>query len=292
YDSANETETYMLTGEQLTPVSHRGVLQARSGGDKEFHARTEGGFRKIVRHGTQPNNYWWEVTEKKGTKYFFGGDPDTGLPQPDSTLADQSGNVFMWSLREMRDTNGNFVKYRYVNVSDVGVPGGSVPGTNLYLQSITYSGFGGVEGPYGVTFVRDRDLGEARRSDVQIDARGGFKRVTADLLRRIDVSLNSQVVRRYELRYNENPYGDNRPNTAFNKTLLTSILQYGADGATLFNTHTFTYYDEARDAAGHYQGFSASSDWNIGNDGISAGLFGRGLASALGGSNSTSAGGH
>ena len=73
------------------------------------------------------------------------------------------------------------------------------------------------------------------------------------------------------------PYGDNRPGTAFNKTLLTSVTQFGADGAK-FNAHTFRYHDEARDASGGYKGFAASGNWTVGNDGVSAGLFGKGAA--------------
>ncbi|MEK7734120.1 MAG: sugar-binding protein, partial [Pseudomonadota bacterium] len=201
-----------------------------------------------------------------------------------------------WSLREMRDPNNNFIKYHCVRVSDPGVAGGTVPGVNLYLQRITYTGSGVAEGPYTVTFIRDRDLRATdpsvpRRPDVQIDARGGFKRVTADLLRRVEVSLGAERIRHYEFGYNENPYGDNRPGTAFNKTLLTSVTQFGADGAK-FNAHTFRYHDEARDASGGYKGFAATGNWTVGNDGVGAGLFGRGAASALGGSQSTSTGGH
>lgn len=291
YDPALETETYLLNGEQLTPVAHRGDLQPRAT-ETVFHTRVEGQFRRIVRHGDHPANYWWEVTDKNGGKSFFGGDPATNGPQPNSTLTDAAGNVFLWSLREVRDTNANFIRYHCVRISDPGVQGASQSGSNLYLQTITYTGHAGIEGPYVVRFFRDSDLVEPRRVDVQIDARGGFKRVTADLLRQVDISLGNELIRRYEFRYNENPYGDNRPNTAFNKTLLTSISQFAADGVTLFNTHTLTYYDEARDSAGNYHGFAGSSDWGIGSDGITAGLLGRGLASALGGSSSTSAGGH
>jgi len=285
YDAGVETETYMLSGEMLTPVAHRGTLEARSP-DKVFHSRVEGQFRRIIRRGNHPNNYTWEVTDKNGVKYLYGTtDPAT------ETLADAVGNRFLWALCEIRDPNGNFVKFRYAKVDDVGVAGGSVPGTNIYLSRVTYTGSGSTEGLYAVSFIRDRDLSEARRPDVQIDARGGFKRVTADLLRKVEVTFANALIRRYEFRYNENPFGDNRPALAFNKTLLTSVGQFGADGA-LFNTHRFTYYDEARDTAGNYRGFAASTDWSIGNDGIGLGLMGRGTASALGGTQTIGGGGH
>jgi RHS repeat-associated protein len=285
YDANLETETYTMRGEMLTPVAHRGDLVARTT-DKVFHARVEGEFKRIIRRGSSPSTYTWEVTDKNGVQYLYGAtDPAT------ETLTDASGNIFLWALCKITDPNGNFVRYHYAKVSDPGVPGGSVPGSNIYVQTVTYTGSGVTEGPYAVTFFRDRDFNEARRVDVQIDARGGFKRVTADLLRRIEVSLSGQLIRRYDFSYNENPYGDNRPGTAFNKTLLTSISQSGAD-ASLFNKHTFLYNDEARDASGNYRGFAATTDWTIGDDGIGLDLLGQGTASALGGSQNATVGGH
>ena len=286
YDAGLETETYTLSGEQLTPVAHRGDLVARTP-EKIFHTRVEGQFRRIIRHGSLPSDYTWEVTDKNGVKYLYGAtDPAT------ETLKDGAGNIFLWALCEIRDPNGNFVKYKYARVNDPGIVGGSVPGSNIYLQTITYTGSGVTEGPYAITLTRDRELSEPRRTDVQIDARGGSKRVTADLLRKVDVTLNSQLIRRYEFKYNERPYGDDRVGTAFNKTLLTSITQFGTDGAP-FNQHTFTYNDEIRDPGGNYLGFTAAQDWSVPSDNISGHLIGgNDRASALGGSETLGVGGH
>lgn len=282
YDPTLETETYLLNGAQLAPLAHRLDFVPRQA-EKTFQARIEGKFERIVRHGSQPSNYWWEVTDKSGTRRFYGGDPDTGGPAADSTLADANGNVFLWALRKVQDTNGNFIRYRYAVGSDPGVAGGTVQGVELYPKSIAYTGFAGQDGPYGVTFIRDSELGEARRPDVPIDCRGGFKRVTADLLRKIDVTLSGQLVRRYEFQYKEG---------AFRKTLLAAIIQYGQDGVTEFNRHTFDYFDELRAPDGTYQGFDPSVDWNTGNDNVTAGLLGSGQASALSGSVGQTVGGH
>ncbi|MFL6653730.1 MAG: toxin TcdB middle/N-terminal domain-containing protein, partial [Sulfurifustis sp.] len=180
----------------------------------------------------------------------------------------------------------------------VGVADGSVVGYQLYLHAINYTGNTGVNGTpaapgaYTVRFYRDSELpGYTRRPDVMIDARGGFKMVTAELLKQIDVTFNNQLVRRYEFGYNENPYGDNRPGTAFNKTVLTSVSQFGS-GGQFFNKHTFSYFDEARDSNGNYRGFAGTTDWAIGNDGIGLDLLGEGTASVLGGTQSTTKGGH
>lgn len=193
YSDSLETETYVMAGEQLTPVSHRTAPGARTA-EKVFHTRSEAGFARIVRHGSSPEGYSWEVTDKAGVRWLYGGTPG-------STLADDSGNGFLWALREVRDRHGNTMRYHHARVDDPGVAaGGTVPGRDLYLQRITYTGSGDTEGPYSVTFVRDRELGEPRRKDVGINARGGFKRVTADLLRRVDVQLSGALIRRYEAR--------------------------------------------------------------------------------------------
>ncbi|HET6212208.1 MAG TPA: SpvB/TcaC N-terminal domain-containing protein, partial [Micromonosporaceae bacterium] len=280
YSATQETETYTVISEQLTPVANRGALQPRTA-EKVFHTRVEGGFATIVRHGSSPQNYWWEVTEKNGTRSFYGGDPATGQVAG-AVLADDNGNVFRWALREKRDLNGNAIRYSYDQVADVGVAGGSVPGRELYLRSINYTRTPTAAGAYTVTFVRDSELpGYTRRPDVVINARGGFKMVTAELLSRIDVTFNGALVRRYDLSYVE---------SAFRKMLLRSVTQRGASGAA-FNTHEFSYFDDVREAGG-YNGFAPTTTWSTGSDSVSAGLLGFGEASALSGSISTGVGGH
>lgn len=275
YEADRETETYLLNGAELTPVAHRGTPPARSA-EKVFHTRVEGAFSRIVRHGDSPASYWWEITEKDGTRTTYGATPQ-------SRLTDAAGRVFQWAAREVRDLNGNTMTYSYATVSDVGVIGGTVPGVQLYPQAINYTGYGADPGAYTVTFVRDRDLpGWQRRADVEISARGGFKMVTADLLRRVEVRRGDRPVRSYDLGYTQG---------AFGKTLLTSVTQNGSDG-TAFTTHRFAYHDDLRDSSGAYGGFSAAATWQTGDDDVSEDLLGRGQASALGGTVTTSVGGH
>jgi RHS repeat-associated protein len=284
YDGVNETETYMLDGEQLAPVAHRGPLVPRLA-ERTFHTRVEGGFRKITRHGGSPSTFWWEIREKDGTASFYGGDPASGGPVADATLTDGTGNISQWLLRLVQDTNGNTIHYNYARVADSGTGGGlgGVPGTQLYIQAIDYTGVGVTPGAYTIQFQRDRDLGEARRPDPIIDARGGFKMVTADLLRKILVSFNGQPVRSYDLLYSEG---------AYKKSLLTTLKQFDAGGA-LFNQHSFTYYDDSRDASLNYKGFQGSTQWNTGADNVQAqGPLGALNASALGSQMGSGAGGH
>ncbi|WP_420209289.1 SpvB/TcaC N-terminal domain-containing protein [Candidatus Electronema sp. JC] len=282
YDAAKETETYTLNGQQLTPLAHRGELVERTA-EKIFHTRTEGAFQKIIRHGDHPADYWWEVIDKNGTHFFYGGDPSAGLLD-DAVLKDYKGNVAKWALRKVQDSNGNTMRYHYALQEDSGVGNGQggVPGYELYLDRITYTGYGSTEGPYEVRFIRDRQLDESRRIDVGIDARLGFKKVTADLLRRIEVRYKDQSVRSCQFSYRTG---------AFAKTLLDKITQFDKDGNE-FNHHQFSYYDEARNGDGAYKGFGASENWDTGNDGVDGGLILEGDASAIGGNKNSGGGGH
>ncbi|MFJ7215540.1 SpvB/TcaC N-terminal domain-containing protein [Amycolatopsis sp. NPDC098790] len=278
YDAGLETETYLLGGEQLTPVANRTPLQARTA-EKVFHTRVEGQFRRIVRHGANPREYWWEVTDKKGTRSIFGG--PAAATADSTTLTDDAGAIAVWALSETRDTHDNFVRYHHARVSDPGVTGGTVPGIALYAKKITYTGQGKIEGRYSITFTRDRERGEPRRPDVVIDGRNGFKQVTADLLRRVDVFLDDKPIRAYELNYRTG---------AFHKTLLQSVTQFGEDGSP-FTTHTFDYYDDIRTADGGYQGFGDALGWSVPGDSLGESVP-DGHASALAATTSRSAGGH
>ena len=260
FDGQHETETYSLNGEQLSPVAHRGDLQARSG-EKQFFPRVEGPFNKIIRHGNSPQTYWWEVTDKQGTRHFYGGDPSTGV-DPTCTLSDGAGNIAHWALRETRDLHGNFVRYSYAKVSDAGLADGSVMGVQLYISKISYTGYNGTEGKYTVLFKRDRDIdGHTSRKDVTITANNGFKQVTADLLKRIDVQYAGNAVRHYELTYKEG---------AFYKTLLAKVSQYDAAGK-FFNQHSFDYYNDIGSGTALIP-LATPQNWQAGSDNVHGGM--------------------
>ncbi|MDQ5824469.1 MAG: sugar-binding protein, partial [Chloroflexota bacterium] len=295
YHATLETETYVLDGMQLTPLAGRGDFQPRVR-NQTFQSRVEGEFKKIIRHGDSPTNYRWEVVDKGGVRFFYGGDHRSNAPLANATLTDGGGRIFKWALTEVRDLHGNGVKYEYERVTDTGISGGSVAGYQLYLKSINYTQSNDALGPYTVTFFRDDQLQNvsnftgktsyARRADVIIDARGGFKMVTAALLKRIDVRFKNDLISRYDFLYEER---------AFKKTVLRSVTQSGADAgqpsAAQF-THNFSYYDDIRDGT-RYKGFEPGATWSTQDDNISASaVLLDGQASALSGAVSTGGGGH
>jgi RHS repeat-associated protein len=252
-----ETETYVLNGEELTPVFNRGELQDRAE-ERVFHTRVEGAFNKIVRHGDDPTNYWWEVTAKDGTRYFYGGDPETDGPRPDSTLrngnlAATDVNIFKWALREVRDPNGNTMTYHY-DVVDGGGGQNGEPWHQIYLRSTRYTGTTGTsgsEGPYEIVFNR-----EGGRPDVAIDGRPGFEtrldqRLASIVVRQIGLTI--PTIRKYVFQYRTGQ---------FSKSLLNSVIQYGENGESggIFNRHDFAYYDDiATGTSGVLEGFKPST---------------------------------
>lgn len=281
FDDGLETETYLFGGDQLFPVAHRGELKPRRGPEKVFHPRVEGAFQKIIRHGNNPAKYWWEVIDKTGTRKYFGGRPGQGVVQ-EAVLKDARGNIAHWPLLEIRDLDENFIRFHYTIVEDTGLPGGAVMGRQIYPDHITYTGHGDAEGKYSVHFTRDRQLGEALRTDIEIDARLGFKQVTADLLRKVEVRFKGEIVRSYDLEYREG---------AFYKSLLTAIAEIDREGE-VFYRHEMEYYDEVRQA-GVYQPYGETEALQIPNDRILGPIasplpWANGETSVLGGSQSNS----
>lgn len=284
FNPDEETETYLINGKQLFPTAHRKDLVPRNtSGTKQFWRRVEGPFDRIIRHGTSPENYTWEVTTKNGVRYFYGGFPESG-PAENSVLRAIDGSIAYWTLLEVRDLNGNAMTYHCEHVKHPGLPGGVVEGDQLYVDRITYTAHESETGKYEVLFTRDRKMpgfqDEDQRIDVDINARLRFKRVTADLLRRIEFRFDGQPIRSYELNYEEG---------AFYKTLLTNVTEKDAVGQD-FNSHTFEYYDEVRNGS-TYTPLNTPQSWDAGFDQVGAdfknpiGAF-NGAASAISGTKS------
>lgn len=272
YHDTQESEIYSMNGQQLTfmlnddtgYMANNSAPQMRNTVEttRQFYPRVEGAFQKIIRHGTHPTEYFWEVIDKTGTRYFYGGNPETGVVASSVLRTYPEGNIGYWALYEVRDLNENFMRYHCQLEKHRGV-GGVVgdpaddkgQGYQIYIDRITYTGHDDIEGKYSVKF--HRELG---RPDINIDARLGFKRVTASRLEKIEiVKDNAIAIRSYEMVYKTG---------AFEKSLLEKIEVYDAEGA-LFNVHNLDYYDDVRDDNLEYKPLeSAAENWTTHNDGV------------------------
>ena len=212
YSQNLETESYLINGEQLTPMVHRSKFSNRVNGPVGFDRRVEGRFDTIIRHGDKPDEYWWEVTDRSGVTYYYGKYSTDANVNPACVLTDDDGNIARWALAEVRDLHGNYVKYVYQKKYHTGFSSGTVTGKQIYPSEILYTGHGTNDGKYRVEFELDNT---GIRNDVIINARKGFKEVTANLLDTIKVSFNGEFIRQYKLLYN----------SGGNKSLLCKIVE-------------------------------------------------------------------
>jgi len=156
----------------------------------------------------------WIVTDKTGTTYKFGTSASSRQDNPlDST------QVYKWELDEVRDTNGNYIKFTYFK--DAG---------QIYPSTILYTGNGVTDGPFEVDFLRES------RSDIASSSLPGFQIVSKYRINEIDAKVSGTWVRKYALGYSA---GDNQ-----SRSLLSSITAQGQNDAGTVVTlpaSTFTY---------------------------------------------------
>ena len=242
-----ESETYTFSGSQLTPVAHTADYIDRTS-EKRFYSRIEGSFSRIIRHGDNPSNYWWEVTTKDGIRNFYGGLPGTGVII-DAVSMDADGNIGYWALTETRDQHNNFVSYVYDKPVEYG--------QQIYISEISYTGHQAESGPYRISFLRNDETNTYERKDISINARFGFIQRDQDLLRRINITFNNEPVRRYTFQYRDG---------VFLKTLLESITEVDAAG-NQFYTHSFDYYNDTQ-VNNERVPFSSEKKWKLPDDNL------------------------
>ena len=140
YDNDHETECYSYNGQELLPSPrYMSQWEARdSDGEKVFRPRTEGAFDSIVRYGDSPKNYWWVVTDKSGTKYYYGSYSGyAAATTADALLKDKNGNIAHWPLCRVEDMDGNSMSY-YYSIREQW-DNGIYLGRQLWLESVRYT---------------------------------------------------------------------------------------------------------------------------------------------------------
>lgn len=299
YLTALESETYQLDGDRLFPNAIRTVLQSRVAGPRaDWVRQTEDDHDLIIRHGSAPDQYCWEVRDTNGNRKFYGGEPDgnggctrieSAILTAEPTGVDGGGRGdYHWALTYVVDISGNTMRYSYDELTGVqiGRTGSAAIGVSLYLREVVYTGFddAAMNRPaYRVRFLRDGDIAAdpapnpsnvARRSDIMVDASTGAPVVTRELLREVTVeylpagyydqprSEQARLVKGWILEYDVT--------SPFDKTLLTRVGQYGATaqgaGQPVHAWHDFAWYDEVTDGNGKYRGFAPSEEWGTGNE--------------------------
>ncbi|UMX48274.1 MAG: FG-GAP-like repeat-containing protein [Candidatus Nealsonbacteria bacterium DGGOD1a] len=180
-----------------------------------YFARTENGdFNKYL----LMDNYWI-MHGKDGTQYKFGDYDASRQYDPGNT-----DHIYKWMLKEIRDTNNNFITFSYYKDAN-----------QIYPESIKYTGNGSTDGIFEVSFMK------SWRPDngiVSYDA--GFPVTSNYYITEIDTKVNGNWAMKYFLNYNLNP-----TNTG---ALLNSIgtQAQAADGViTVLPLEQFSYQNNA-----------------------------------------------
>ena len=223
YDHRDETEGYLLDGTTLVssyldennnlrlnkPVYHRAYEPRFSSDTVRFYPRVEGSFRKIERIGTSPDNYHWMVTDKDGTRHYYGLSNQT-------TLRDHNRNIAKWMLEKSVDTYGNTVTYTYVT-KYVTVPN-QLSAKQLCIDRIQYTGVDGSH-DHGQYIIRFNYVDKHDKSN---SFRYGLEEINNFILDRVEVMFRDTIVREYYFGYTEGEFG---------KTLLCKIYEGYDDSA-------------------------------------------------------------
>ncbi len=160
-----------------------------------FVARSENGnFNKYVFSSNQ-----WLMSAKNGWQYKFGYATSTQLSDPQNP-----DNISRWMLEEIRDMNGNYIKYEYFKDSG-----------QIYPSRIVYTGSGQQDGIFEISFLRES------RTDVVPSYRTGFLVQSKYRINEIQVKTNGSWVRKYSFSYIS---GDNGW-----RSLLSAVIEYGKD---------------------------------------------------------------
>ena len=289
YDTSKETETYLMSGSMLSTmgddgkmgVAHRGEKMNRKA-DRQFYTRQGGDFSRIIRKGNSPADYTWEVTDKQGIKYIYGGEGAILK----GTITDASGQsrevITEWKLKRVEETHGDYIEYVY-ETADEPVRGGLVAKA-IYLKEVRAGNSG--QSPHTVVVLE----GSKQKRLKNNNARYGFLTSSNRLLEKLTVHFQGSTLRSYAFTYSEG---------AFNKDVLTGVKQLDDKGAEV-SYQNFDYYDDVQAAKGYVPFKNSREKWDTHNDRLDAGFLNPITAvggrfsdkpTALGGSLSSSIGG-
>jgi RHS repeat-associated protein len=177
-------------------------------GGLEYRAKIESTFRRIRKLTAADGRAYWEVTDRTGTRFFFG---QTAAARQDNP---QDGSqIFRWCLDRVEDTHGNYYTASYFK--DQG---------EIYPDVIAYTGGTGLAPTNTVRFWRDA----AARTDSAVVYTPSFGIRTAYRLQSIEVRTNGTVDRVYGLEY------DVGASTA--RSRLVAVRQIGSDGVVSTST--------------------------------------------------------
>lgn len=247
YNISHESETYLLNGQMLAmmrdtcmTVAHRDSTLSRVA-DRQFFLRQGGDFSKIVRKGNSPDSYYWEITDRNGVVYTYGGNDNAVLKD---TITDVHGNRRLvaaeWKLTRVQETHGDYIVYEYENKATTSetVLGGLTTHP-VYLSKIHVYQMK-VDSTYletsTIVFHPYKNNGNyVLKSKQHNNARYGFLTSSNRLLRYVEVKFLNERLRLYRLDY--------KTDTTFHVDQLIAITHLDNNMQEVASQE-FDYYDD------------------------------------------------
>ena len=186
--------------------------------ESRFHTKVES-YLKVEKLSGAPNERgeYWLVTDRSGTRYRFGYnfDSEHRIASTDAAV----NYIWRWSLDRIEDTNGNSIVLAYTENPTPNDSGA------VYLSRIEYNN----DRQRRIDFVLDA----TDRPDSYLAIEQGSEVREARRLKEVRVSVDGSLARRYVFDY--------AMNGAVNRSLLTTVTQFGSDGTTALPPVRFAY---------------------------------------------------
>ena len=271
FDANLESETYVLDGEQLLFVlgasestngtnylAHREETWVEREENRQFYKRRQSpsGFERIIRRGNSPSTYTWEVTDRNGIIYYYGGFGTVNEDAVHRAAIDNS--ITKWNLVRIEDPYSNYIEYQYNKILEA-LPGSSDVGQYSYLNKILYTGHADTNLPpgYVINFKHSTFID---RMDEEIKVIAGAITYCKELLGEIEIKENvggQRLISRHILRHGRGSY---------QKSNLVELQTEDA-GGNLFYKHIFDYYQHSDLPPA----FDPQHIWNTNNDNAAIG---------------------
>ncbi|MCP4108690.1 MAG: hypothetical protein GY749_24605 [Desulfobacteraceae bacterium] len=206
-DEPDETDTIIYSnGEKLVLVD-----------DGSFRCKNESEFIRFARSSDT-----WTATRRDGTVLRFG-------MTLESRIQDDEGKIFKWLLKEMKDTNGNIIRFIYEKLDS---------GFQRYCTRIEYNFPSGCEEPCAKSMAILFEY--EPRPDIITDYRPRFELKTAFRCKKIIMKEGENHVRSYGMGYIP---ADNPSENYHFLSLLSEIKQYGKNEEKALPPAEFTYVE-------------------------------------------------
>ncbi|HEX3043374.1 MAG TPA: FG-GAP-like repeat-containing protein [Bacillota bacterium] len=229
------TDHYIYNGERLL------YSDSTSGGDGYWHTKRES-YERIQFIDPNTSSSYWVVTQKNGTKLYFGATADSHID-----AVGQSGQARLWTLNKVIDLQGNYYTIEYTEDT---INGDYYPSQIAYTQNDSAP----------LTSYRTVTFTYVPRTDHCPLYIPSFVDMDQRLLW-ITVRIGNNLIRKYQLVY-ENGISTGR-------SRLIKIQEFGSDEATALPDSNFewqegdnSFVDNLWSAAGTGSSLQMPGDFN------------------------------